>query len=394
MRDWTSIEDTFGQGPVDQPIESPVERHVFFHYSRMVYVEFMTAGDVGVLTCAEENGRVGQTKFDTGELDTLRDQCKALGFLQIGPWHHDETTGIVRTYVNTAERAEFRVIGTTLHIESERAEFDARADAEAAAEKWIGELRQAGYYLRRMRTSGGSGNPPRVEPPTIPELKPIAAPTTPHEAVDRAVERLTELHRLFPTTNMVMELTTAEDHARLEHFPELDENSWQWQRLGRWLDAAELEENPASSFDYLIERYGTLSWFLAGDWALPREVATHRSNGHAGPTTPLEILPAETYPLLEDLANYENEPDYLKLKLFMSDEECNGWAFDTRFESNGEFLIVWFEGHDGPALDGSESDEIQPFGYWLWERVEELTEQLLPWLALTSPPQVAAEGSE
>lgn len=399
MESWDELLETFTLGAPDTTFDSPCsERRVFYHYRLMIYVELATHGEVGLATCAEENGRLEQFEFDLAEVESRSKRLESGGFRRIGTWHHDENVGIIRTLVNDAEKVTFHISGTELSIENERMQFDDRATAEAEAETWLAELLADGYHLKRMWTGRSVDNPPRVDPPKLPELDDLESPSSPHEAVDLAVSRLTELHRLFPNANMIMELTEAGESARLENFPELDENSWQWQRLGRWLDLPEVDPLPTNSFDYLIERYGTLSWFLAGDWRLPQEVYTHRSNGHAGPTTPLEILPAETYPLLEDLARYEDEPDYLELKLFMSDEECNGFAFDTRFVSeSGEHLIVWFEGHDGPALDGSEDDEIQPFGYWLLERVNVLTEALLPWLALiqgNSPRVESASNGE
>lgn len=50
-------------------------------------------------------------------------------------------------------------------------------------------------------------------------------------------------------------------------------------------------------------------------------------------------------------------------------------------------------GHDPNRLEGEESDEIQPFGYWLFERVDELSEQLLPWLDLVQDAGLAEPGN-
>jgi len=236
-------------------------------------------------------------------------------------------------------------------------EFDSEEEAQKSADKLLQSKLKKGYQVASA---------------------PVQLPATPHEAVDLAVAHLTELHNAYPHANLIMELTTADEVDRLEHYP-LDEKSFQWSRLGRWLELPELDEVPESSFDYMIERYGTLSWYLVEDVESEGAVYTFRSNGHAGPSSPLEILPAETYPLLEDIADYRDEPDYLKIQIFMSDEGCNGWAFDTRFATeSGEYLIVWFEGSEDPDLEGQETDEIQPYGYWLLKEVTTLSEQLRP----------------
>ena len=216
--------------------------------------------------------------------------------------------------------------------------------------------------------------------PSLPALATYPEPASAREAVDQAVERLRELHRELPKAHLVVELIDLPgDQPRLaalghEHFSE-----WYPERLGRWLAPREAEDDQ-SSYDYFVQRYGTLTWVVRP--GAPDDLATfYCGNVAGGGLSPLEIHPHD-YDCLEELADANEEPGYLELNVFHGGwhDGCS-YALDTRFRSpEGEHPIVPFDECE-PELPEGPPAEIQPFGYWLLERVEEATALALPWLS-------------
>jgi len=110
------------------------------------------------------------------------------------------------------------------------------------------------------------------------------------------------------------------------------------------------------------------AWKGADDY-----IPTYQSpNAHQG-TCALEI--AEAVPYSKEDADDRRRPELVHFSRFE-----RGFVFDTRFTSDsGEHPILAFR-HIESAR---EPKEIQPFGFWLLERVTQLVGDVLPWLVKT-----------
>lgn len=366
------------------PASVPLARHVFHHLDEECLVELTEHTEGGRIVFAIDNGAMFQAELDPSGFGALAEHYEELGFRRVNPWNLAADTVLWREYRQPGGDAKSKVVvsvdGTGWGAETWQ-ECATRAEAEAAAEAHVLSLLAEGYRLVRMEQwEANEENPSVASAPAVPQLATYPEPESARAAVDQAVARLSELHRVLPKAHLVVELIELpEDRARLaalghEHFSE-----WYPERLGRWLEPREAAD-AQSSFDYFVQRYGTLTWVVRP--GSPDELGTfYCGNVCGGGTSPLEIHPHD-YDCLEELAEANDEPGYLQLNVFHGGwHDGLSYALDTRFRSDeGEHPLIPFDECE-PELPEGPPAEIQPFGYWLLERVKELSAVALPWLS-------------
>ena len=363
----------------EAPASLPLARHVFFHTDEEVWAELTEYVEGGRLVCAADNGPSFQRVVPVEEIPERCAYYEGLGFRKVNPWNMAVDTILWREYRN-AEREKVVVsVDGTDWSGRDHGTCASRAEAEAAAEQQVVGLLADGFRLVLMEQwEASEPNPPVASEVPPPELRSYPTPQTAQEAVDQAVERLTELHERVPVAHLVVErIGLPDDLPRLEsmgygHFPE-----WYPERVGRWNtpgDAAGAE----NSFDYFVRKYGTLTWCVRSGSPLR---SFYCGNVSGGGWSPLEIHP-DDYDCMEELAEEHEQPDYLKLRVFHGGwHHGQSFAFDTRFTSpEGEHPIVRFDECE-PELPDGPPERVLPFGFWLLRRVERMIDKVLPWLA-------------
>lgn len=351
------------------------ERRVFYQPRKSLYVELAVYGDVGVLTCAVDNGFNRQFPFDPTELAERCAHYESVGFARVGPWHLSQNQVVVREYRSKSDKAVLRVDGKTFLEGYEEVECSDRAAAEALAEERVAKLLQTGFQFVLVETMGARHqNPAPVTPPNVPKMATWPEPSTANEAVDQAMARLEELHRLFPAVTAVLELIKLpEEAARAASFVGGE--------FPKELCRAEIGEAPEpvkNSFEYFQARYQSITWAVLGTWNSADDyVDTFQSNFGHGAKCLMEIR--DVSPFSEEWANDFDMPELTCLSPLDSDT-----VFDTRFTSEeGEHPVVRFDYQAFPKLRKGPPKTIQPFGFWLLERVTRLSKKVRPWLIKT-----------
>lgn len=388
---WFSIKDrglrVWSQGvmhldPAPTPVSVPRSRQVFFHYDEGCWVELTEYAEGGRLICAVDNGAFFRAALDPSQFAAKAAHLGGLGFREVNAWNLSADTILWREY--RRERTEKVVVSVDGVVCSGRedATCDSREAAEARGEAEIRALLEDGYELVRMEQwDAQHENPPVASEPALPELRDYPEPQSANEAVDQAIARITELHRLLPNGHLVVELLDLPDaQPRLdalghEHFTE-----WYSEQLGRWLEPGS-GDGATSSFDYFVKRYGTLTWVVRS--GSPDDLPTfYVGNVCGGGLSPLQIN-SHDYGYLEEHADAMEEPRYLELNVFHGGwHDGMSYAFDTRFTSpDGEHPIIHFDECEPTDFDDTAPESIQPFGFWLLERVKETSAQLVPWLS-------------
>lgn len=370
----------------EEPGSAPVARHVFHHLDEECFVELTEYPEGARRVCAVDNGALFQTELDPAAIPELCAHYERLGFRRVNPWNLAEDTILWREYRVPTDRKQKVVVsvdGTTCHAEESR-ECATREEAEALAEAQVVALHARGFRLRLMEQwEASESNPPVASAPPAPELRAYPEPSSAREAVDQAVARLTELHRALPKAHFVLEaLSLPDEQGRLAELGHEHFTTWYPDMLGRWLASADADvEGATSSYDYFRRRYGSLTWIVRS--GSPRELSTfYCGNVSGGGLSPLQIRDQD-YGYLEELADAHDEPAYLKLNVFHGGwHDGLSYAFDTRFTSpEGEHPIVDFDECEAPSMLSEAPAEIQPFGFWLLERVKELSAVVVPWVS-------------
>ncbi len=372
--------DTLYKETVALPGAPCVSRAVYYHKRCGVFVELAEYPDELVMTFAVNNGDHVQTKLDPGERAERVAHYRELGFRQIGSWHVSPGTVLAREYRDDQNKVVVKVDGTDVFIGREEISHTDRAAAEATAEQRVAELAQQGYRFHLMESwRARHENPPEVDPVKVPALRAYEPVGSPNEAVDQAIAKLTEIDALFRHGHLIVELLDVPaDGDRLrslghgEFFTDMHA-----ERIGRWRRPAEVED-AGSSFDYFVRRYGSVTWVMTD---APDELdCFYCGNVSGGGWSPLEIR-ANEYDT-EDLAAATGNAELAKLHVFHGGwHHGHSYAFDTRFASpEGEHPIVYFDESDDEPLP-EQPATIEPFGYWLLRRVDELVAIAVPWLA-------------
>ncbi len=365
---------TLYKDAVEAPTEVCDERRLFYHPQKSLYVELAVyEEEIGVLTCAVDNGFKRQFEFDVEDFSARCDHYTAVGFTPVGPWHLNPDQVVVREYRSATDKKVVRLDGNSVFVGSEETTCSDRSEAEYFVEESVGELLENGFEFVLIETmSARHQNPEEYAPPTAPEMAIWSEPKTAEDAVDQAMARLEELHRLFPKANAVLEL--------LKH-PEEDARAAEFANVEDILDLTwsdTISTEPAkNSFEYFRARYKTVTWAVLNCWNSASDyVNTFASDYGIGATCVVEIRDATALP--PEWADDYGIPALIHLRTFSA-----SMGFDVRFTSEaGEHPVVWFDHHEPEVLDEA-PDPIEPFGFWLLNEVKSLTDELLPWLIRT-----------
>jgi len=171
------------------------ERRVFYHHQNSLYVELAVYDDVGVITCAVDNGYMRQFAFAPESIDTRCAHYQSMGFTRVGDWHLDSDQVVVREYRTHNDRRIVRVDGEALYIGHDEFFCVSRSEAEKLAEKRIAEFLEESFALVLIETmSAYHQNPEPLTPIELPTLTSWPTPKNAEEAVDQAMARLEEVH--------------------------------------------------------------------------------------------------------------------------------------------------------------------------------------------------------
>ncbi|MFP2924778.1 hypothetical protein ACLESO_06090 [Pyxidicoccus sp. 3LG] len=371
-----------------------------------LYVDIALFEGMAIITRGSLGGRCTQAPLKPTDVEALTAHYRKLGFQRVYGWNvsrerllrrellltqpglvraeHVQVDGAVVLTVST------RVVGTEKRVAEERTPFASREEAVAAAEQRLFALEQEGirpFTMAMPRSTEANPEPPG--PPPV-ALTAFARPETPHAAVDVAVARLTELHHKLRAGHFIVELLQLDaDGDRLDSMGHRGRffRDMHAERFGRWLRHAEAPAE-GSSFDYFVRRYGTATWVVK--WA--GKVPTHLSGNVSGGGQCVLEVNADEYNV-EELAKHLEQPlpGLAEAHVFHG-----GWhdglsfIFDRRTRTpEGEFGIHAF-GETDPGESWPEEplapDEIQPFGFWLFDRVEAICQTLVPELLEVQPP--------
>ncbi|WPB79962.1 hypothetical protein KYC5002_12535 [Archangium violaceum] len=371
-----------------------------------LYVDIALFESTAIITRGSFGGRCTQAALKPTDVEALAAHYRKLGFQHVYGWNVSrerllkrelrltqpgllraeqvQVDGAVRLTVST------RVVGTEKTVAEERTSFASREEAVAAAEQRLFALEQEG--LSPFTLSMPQSTQVNPEPPGLPPvaLTAFARPETPHAAVDVAVARLAELHHKLRAGHFIVELLQPDaDRDRLDSMGHGSRffRDLHAERFGRWLRPAEAPTE-GSSFEYFVRRYGTATWVVK--WA--GKVPTHYSGNVSGGGQCVLEVNADEYNV-EELANHLEQPlpGMAEAHVFHG-----GWhdglsfIFDRRTRTpEGEFGIHEFDEND-PGASWPEQplapDEIQPFGFWLFDRVEAICQTLVPELLEAQPP--------
>lgn len=368
------------RGEVSLPSAGPSRRELWHHARRDLFVEFLEFPSETYATLAHNNGSLLHLQLEHTQLEDWKQHYRRLGFRLVGSWHLNSFTRIARSYFNPEKgSAVVFVDGTQFGCRGKSqaaAECSTREEAEQLAEAHCAGLCMSGYRLHRIEHEDSlKENPPTVTPAPRPVLASYRQPNTAYEAVDIAVARLTELHRVFPLSHLVVELLSLPaDEARVDSvvrdagfFCDLHAD-----RIGQW-QAPRPAPEAGSSFDYFVAKYGTLTWVFASTPQEGRDTLQcfYCGNVSGGGWSPLEIRADE----------FEVEaPGLACLKVFHGGwHHGHSFALDTRVaDQNHEHPIVPFAESDSRL---GEPGEVVAFGHWLLRRVEKFSAVAVPWLA-------------
>jgi len=373
--------DTLYKSDVALPASPCVARHVYFHKRHGLFVEFSEYAEALFLSFIVNNGAYVRVGLKPEDLAQRAQYYQDLGFRQIGAWHISPSTVLAREYRDGQNKVILIVDGSSVLENREETSCADRESAEALAEKRAAALLGEGYWLHLMESwTATQENPPELCPVAVPVLREYARPTSARDAVDQAIAKLTEVHQIFSESHILVELLDLPgDTPRLEalghgeFFTEMHA-----ERIGRWLEPATVESS-TSSFDYFTKRYGSITWIFSDS---PDDLSCfYCGNVSGGGWSPLEIR-AHEYDTA-GLAAAMGMEELSKLHVFHGGwHHGHSFAFDTRFTSaENEHPIVSFDECEAEELLVEEPNTIEPFGFWLLRRVDELLEIAVPWLA-------------
>ncbi|NTX53547.1 hypothetical protein [Myxococcus sp. CA039A] len=383
------------------------QRHFLALRLEGLFVDVALYEDGALCTRGMLGGRVTQSRVRLSEVDALVLHYGRLGFHSGLGWNVSSNRlvrrelrvtqpGLLRSETVSVDGAvlhtvSVRVAGLEKTSQEERTPFATREEALVAVEQRLFNLEQEGLSAFTCSTP-----PAREENPAPPsqspwvELSSVARPTTAHEAVDAAVALLAELHHKLPVGHFVVELIDpTQDRARLERMGHGSEffRSMHEKRFGRWTKP-EAVDAAGSSFDYFTRRYGTATWVAMA----PSNVTTHLSGNVSGGGSCVLEINAHEYNVKE-LAEILDEPvPGLAQALVFHGGWHDGasFLFDRRSQTTeGEYGIHRFNESE-PELpeEPTAPGKIQPFGFWLFERVVAIREKLVPALRELQPPVV------
>ncbi len=244
--------------------------------------------------------------------------------------------------------------------------FSSAAEATADANRLLQDKRKKGYK--------------DVATPTK------ASPKNGNEAVDYAIDELKAFFQKYPQGQIVIEqVDPKESKAALENVSE-EKFFFDMHKLkfGRWLSKKKKPAKVKNSFDYFTRVYGTLTWAIGYDIKADTFLMGNVSGGGRGVLEIADDFNGDCS--LEQIA--ENHPDhgFEGGKVFHGGWGSGGYIMDTRITSKeGEHPIYYFCGEDEDSnMLHTESINkkmtVQPFGFWLKEKVEEIIETLEPQL--------------
>jgi len=363
-------------------------RVVLYSYAKSLFVELSDYGDgVSVQTCAvDNNGYLRQLPLQPDQIDTLVEHYVALGFVRVGAWHLVEDRVVRRNFRLRGDDCVCVLDNVTVRAGEFRETCETRELAERLIEEKIAELATDGaLLLAGIQTWPGANNPPPLTPVAAPSLTQWPQATSARQAVDQAVARATELHRLFPRGHAVLELLNLpDDDARAaEYGDQLLQRAAT--SVGRWRniendndnndDAIERED---SSWQYFRKRYGSFTWIVARMSMPPQLSAPNHT--YLNQSCLISIEKEQAYPDIDDMAEALDEPRVSQLHVF---DGCWHYALDMNVtDANGEHPIVRFDESYPEFHTLGPNSGFKPFGYWLLERIENFTPELIRWLTL------------
>ena len=369
---------TLYKDDVPLPQGGASRRQVFYRKRSHTFVEFSQYADGLFVTFARNNGAMARALLPLEQREDWIAYYRSLGFRRVGRWHVTPETVLIREFRDRSDKVVLRVDGNHVVERGEDTPCSSREAAESHAEDAMASLLQRGFRLHLMETARGRhDNPDELEPIELPKLEDYPAPTSANDAVDLAVAKLTELHQLFDRAHFVVEiLDLPEDRARLEALGHDDFFiRMHKERIGRWRRTPQVD-NAANSFEYFVQCYGSMTWIMSDT---PDKLSCfYCGNVSGGGWSPLEVV-ADDYDT--SCLDYI-DPEMTRLHVFHGGWH-NGYsyAFDTKYTSpQGEHPIVDFD-EGCPELLEEEPDNIEPFGYWLLRRADELRAIVVPWLA-------------
>ncbi|WP_205522604.1 hypothetical protein [Myxococcus eversor] len=383
------------------------QRHFLVQRLDGLFVDLAVYEDSAICTRGTLGGRVAQARVRLSDIDGLVSHYGRLGFHAGLGWNvssdrlvrrelRSTQPGLIRSETVSVDGAELhavsvRVAGLEKTSHEERTPFQTRDEALVAAEQRLFALEQeelTAFTCSTPQAKHVNPAPPSQSPKV--ELSSAARPDTAREAVDAAVALLTELHHKLPEGHFVIELIDPEqDRARLERMGHGGTffRSMHEKRFGRWT-RPEAVDATGSSFDYFTRRYGTATWVVAH----ANGETTHLSGNVSGGGQCVLEINADEYNVEELAENLDEPVPGLSLALVFHGGWHDGasFLFDRRSQTpEGEYGIHSF-GELEPELpdEPTAPEHIQPFGFWLFERVVALREKLVPALRELQPPVV------
>jgi hypothetical protein len=408
-------------GRVSAPAPA-TRRRVWVHRLDRNWAELAFYERFAILT-REGQGAIGQEVVALAEEGRVAQHFHQLGFHEGNAWSEAATmltgrelsriTGqtpavreFVRLTVDGPSLEESRVrIAATKTTDDHAVTHPDRRGAIDAAERRLYELEAEGFGYRGTFAKAGTGDPLPHEKPPEPLLV-IGKPTSPRDAVDRAVARLTDLHHRFPSGHAVVELLDANlaivrnprgwiepragepNAADLERLKSVDVSreffgEMHAGRFGRWHARPTSEAPGPSSFDYFVHTYQTLTWVV-------RTGGAFYSGNVSGGGSCLIELRRDEYDCRELAEQNDGRiPGLAEGLVFHGGwHDGNSFIFDRRTtSSDGEWAIFPFgEGEPQLPLQPVEPEHIVPFGFWLFDRVEQLCDRIVPWLRTVQRP--------
>lgn len=374
--------DTLHKGDVALPESLCLSRQVYYHKRHGLFVEFSEYASELFVSFVVNNGAYVRVRLETSELDQRAKYYQDLGFRRIGAWHISPSVVLAREYRDGQNKSVLILDGNSVLINGEETCCTTRETAETLTEKKAAEFLHDGCWLHLMESwKARYDNPPELCPTQLPTLREYGPPDSSKDAVDMAIAKLAEIHHVFPDAHLLVELVDLPgDQLRLEALGHGEFfTQMHAERLGRWCKPPEVEfKTSTSSFDYFTKRYGSITWIMSDS---PNELGCfYCGNVSGGGWSPLEIRADEFD--TSDLADAAGVAELVRLHVFHGGwHHGHSFAFDTHFTSTAnEHPIIGFDECE-PKLLQDEPDEIEPFGFWLLRRVDDLLEVAVPWLA-------------